>query len=283
MSGAIKLPVRKYYSFPDVLEHLKRSGTHCSMSDLLHFALIGAIEPIIYVSGEWKYKGESLNSGSLCKSEYDNNSDISFFVSIIPGKVITNFCTIDISEGSTTSKHAKAKPSIFILVEGFLSFFLFNPHTFYSDLDTYNEAEMSSAVMFPYSEYNNNSPDNDLNEDDVNTDPAFLFTDKSISTRDLYITHAEFELLKNGGRENHSRDIKIDINKQFSSPRPKTSNAQARVIKALIETIGGKHEANHPRSAIENPNSNLNVKLGRAGVKFPVTGLTVEKWLKGID
>ncbi|EDJ8882605.1 hypothetical protein OWZ45_004012 [Salmonella enterica] len=255
------------------------------MSDLLHFALIKSIEPIIYVVGEWVYKGEKLNGSDLCKSIDGNNPDITSFLGIKPDKTKTDFCTIAILEEEIKNKNQKRKPSLFISIEGFMWFYSFNLHTFYSDLNIYNEADISDVIMLPYSEPENddNNEDNKNDESYHKEDSVFSFVEKTISTNDLYITHKEFELLKNGGREGHSRNINMDINKRPSSPHPKTSNAQARVIKALIEAIGGKHAVNHPRNAVDNLNSELNKALDRAGVEIPVTGVTIEKWLKGID
>ncbi|EAA2983695.1 hypothetical protein DNY73_19470 [Salmonella enterica subsp. diarizonae] len=254
------------------------------MSDLLHFALIKSIEPIIYVVGEWVYKGGELNGRDLCKSIDGNNPDITSFLGVKPDKTKTDFCTIAISEEEIKNKNPKRKPSLFISIEGFMWFYSFNFHTFYSDLNIYNEADISDVIIFPYSEPKDdgNNEDNESDEGYHKADSVFSFVDKTISTNDLYITHKEFELLKKGGRKNHSRNINFDIDTP-PSPHPKTSNAQARVIKALIEVIGGKHAANHPRNAIDNRNSELNKTLDRAGVKLPASGLTVEKWLKGID
>ncbi|EJZ5841871.1 hypothetical protein OII13_002583 [Salmonella enterica] len=274
------LPNRVYYSFPDVLEHLKRENIDCSMSDLLHFALIGSIEAVIYVAGDWVCEGEEANKRGLCKSRYnDDDSDIIFIADIKPKKTKTYLCTINISEEETNNKNTERKPSLFIGVEGFLSLKPVYMHDFYSDLNLYGEADMLYVILTPPTEdYSDNIPN-----DEPEAKPMFYFTDQSISTNDLYITHSEFELLKKGGREPPLRNIKFNIDKPHSSPTTKTSNAQARVIKALIEAIGGKHAANHPRNAIENPNSELRKTLDRAGIELPATGVTVEKWLKGID
>lgn len=274
------LPNRAYYSFPDVLEHLRRENISCSMSDLLHFSLIGSIEPLIYVVGEWEYKGNKSDGRDLCHSIDANNSDITLLADIKPEKVKTELCVIDISIEEIKHRNTKRKPRLFISIEGFMSLYTFGAHAFYSDLNTYNEADMSGVVLFPYTENCNDATDN---EDEIKINSMIVFSDKIISTRDLYITHNEFESLKKGGREDCSRNIKLDIDKPPSSPHPKTSNSQAKVIKALIEAIGGKHAANHPRNAIDNRNSELNKKLDLAGVKLPASGVTVEKWLKGID
>ncbi|ECF5937648.1 hypothetical protein FNI43_22595 [Salmonella enterica subsp. diarizonae] len=103
---------------------------------------------------------------------------------------------------------------------------------------------------------------------------------KKIKIDDIYISQNEMDLIINGGRSYSYQSSEKEKPPKNSA---KTSNAQARVIKALIEAIGGKHAANHPRSAIENHNSELNKRLDRAGVKLPATGVAVEKWLKGID
>ncbi|EKS3672292.1 hypothetical protein QL374_002001 [Salmonella enterica] len=274
------LPNRAYYSFPDVLEHLKRDNINCSMSDLLHFALIGSIEAVIYVVGDWVYEEEETNKSALCKPRHDtDDSDIIFITKVKPKNIKTYLCTINISEWEAKNKNTESKSSLFIGVEGFLSLHPLDAHSFYSDLNLYGETDMLHVVLTPPTEdYGDNTPSN---EDKLGT--MFYFTDQSISTNDLHITRSEFELLKKGGRKNLLHNIKLDIDKPPLSPHPKTSNAQAKVIKALIEAIGGKHAVNHPRNAIDNPNSELNKALDREGVKFPASGVTVEKWLKGID
>lgn len=110
-----------------------------------------------------------------------------------------------------------------------------------------------------------------------------LFTyiyNKKIKINDIYISQDELEIINNGGR---LYSYPINKKEAASGYSTKTKNAQAKVIKTLIEAIGGKHAASHPRNAIDNPNSELNKTLDRAGVKLPASGVTVEKWLKGID
>ncbi|ECY1403131.1 hypothetical protein F6592_21360 [Salmonella enterica] len=116
---------------------------------------------------------------------------------------------------------------------------------------------------------------------DNNSDNIYICCrNRKIEINDIYISHDELELISNGGR---SRFQPFNKKETASSYSTKTQNSQARVIKALIEAIGGKHAANHPRNAIENPNSELRKTLDRAGIELPATGVTVEKWLKGID
>ncbi|EBV3214479.1 hypothetical protein DSS11_18650 [Salmonella enterica subsp. enterica serovar Braenderup] len=118
------------------------------------------------------------------------------------------------------------------------------------------------------------------------TDNIFIrVSNKKINIDDIYISQDEMDLIVNGGRSYFYQPPTREAPPKNSAKTnsAKTNNAQARVIKALIEAIGGKHAANHPRSAIENHNSELNKGLDRAGVKLPATGVAVERWLKGID
>lgn len=116
---------------------------------------------------------------------------------------------------------------------------------------------------------------------DNNSDNIYICCrNRKIEINDIYISHDELELISNGGRSRFQPFNKKEASSSYST---KTQNSQARVIKALIEAIGGKHAANHPRNAIENPNSELRKTLDRAGIELPATGVTVEKWLKGID
>ncbi|ELN5457908.1 hypothetical protein RZ418_003908 [Salmonella enterica] len=117
-------------------------------------------------------------------------------------------------------------------------------------------------------------------KDEYSNNIYICFRNRKIAINDIYISQDEMELISNGGR---SRLQPFNKKEAISSHSTKTQNSQAKVIKALIEVIGGKHAANHPRNAIDNPNSELNKTLDRAGVKLPASGVTVEKWLKGID
>lgn len=113
------------------------------------------------------------------------------------------------------------------------------------------------------------------------SDHVFTYIyNRKIKINDIYISQDELETINNGGR---LYSYPINKKEAASGHSTKTQNAQAKVIKTLIEAIGGRHAANHPRNAIDNPNSELNKALDRAGVKLPASGVTVDKWLKGID
>ncbi|EAT6348304.1 hypothetical protein FPM48_18670 [Salmonella enterica] len=113
------------------------------------------------------------------------------------------------------------------------------------------------------------------------TDNIFIYTyNKKINIDDIYISQDELDIISNGGRTYDYQPSKKETAPKNSA---KTKNSQAKVIKALIEVIGGKQAADHPRNAIDNSDSKLNRELDRAGVRLPATGVTVEKWLKGID
>lgn len=268
------LPNREYYSFPDVLEHLKRDNINCSMSDLLHFALIGSIETMIYIAGEWVHSGELHDGLPLFKSGHGGYSDFFDMGNTYSIEIKSNLVHASISEENSSNKK---KGRRFSSIEGFMIIVPFNSHDFFTSLTMQGEANLSGAIAFADTGHG----DNHFFE--VNEHMAICFMDEMISIPDLYITHKEFEILKIGGRDPQSSMVKVTQKKPLLSSSPKTLNQQVKVIKALIEAIGGKHAANHPRNAIENPNSELRKTLDRAGIELPATGVTVEKWLKGID
>ncbi|ECK2142225.1 hypothetical protein FQW43_20865 [Salmonella enterica subsp. enterica serovar Enteritidis] len=268
------LPNRAYYSFPDVLEHLKRDNINCSMSDLLHFALIGSIETMIYIAGEWEHSGESHEGLALFKSSYGSHSNFFIMGSEHSIEIKSNLVNFSISQEDNNNQE---KHHLFASIEGFMILSPFNSHNFFTSLTMQGEANLSDAIAFA------DTGRGETHCFEPNKNIAICFIDEMISPHDLYITHKEFEILKTGGRDAESCIVKNTQRKPHLPSSPKTLNQQAKVIRTLIEAIGGKHAANHPRNAIDNRNSELNKKLDLAGVKLPVSGVTVEKWLKGID
>ena len=112
----------------------------------------------------------------------------------------------------------------------------------------------------------------------------------------LYISHYELELLKNGGEYywfDENAEMEFQRRKQQQTRlqhSPKSLNAQAKFIKALITANYGIGVANNVRWNIDTENSNKN-EIGKIRQHFQTKGLgnilpdgkTVHNWIKNIE
>lgn len=112
----------------------------------------------------------------------------------------------------------------------------------------------------------------------------------------LYISHYELELLKNGGEyywDDGNAEREFQRRKQQQTRlqhSPKSLNAQAKFIKALITANYGIGVANNVRWNIDTENSNKN-EIGKIRQHFQTKGLgnilpdgkTVHNWIKNIE
>lgn len=73
-----------------------------------------------------------------------------------------------------------------------------------------------------------------------------------------------------------------EINNISVKSSKKTENAQAIFIKALLTVFYGEDVANNPRRHIDGTSSQIRTDLEAKGCYCP-SGVTVEKWLSGID
>ncbi len=119
-------------------------------------------------------------------------------------------------------------------------------------------------------------PLNIADTDNLVSENNQLKIDNKNLTEQLNQAKKEIEELKN----NHSQNL----NDQLKKESPKTINAQAKFIKALLHHYYGEGIANNPRPHIENKDGEIKRDFETQGLsKNLPTGVVVKKWVDSIE
>lgn len=146
------------------------------------------------------------------------------------------------------------------------------------DLQRYNE--LLAKELEEQKKINSESvyipPLNIADTDNLVSENNQLKIDNKNLTEQLNQAKKEIEELKN----NHSQNL----NDQLKKESPKTINAQAKFIKALIHHYYGEEIANNPRPHIENKDGEIKRDFETQGLsKNLPTGVVVKKWVDSIE
>ncbi|AVE42299.1 hypothetical protein [Providencia stuartii] len=175
----------------------------------MHFASIGAFEPLLFIDGEWcssgKFTNDAFEQEYFIPTKYSRTqSDILIYQnSIGDGLFESDLCNIDIRKLPSEDDYPLDLFEIYVC--GYMAFsFLSGRLGFFNTLETNGTASLSNSFLFP-------SHTGKLLED-ISDDKKFLekiinhmyisFISKSITISDIYISHEELLILQAGGRKN---------------------------------------------------------------------------------
>ncbi|MEQ4693489.1 hypothetical protein [Providencia manganoxydans] len=223
------LPNKLFYTLEEAAIKLsKNEDTHCTVNDLLHFASIGAFEPLIFVDGEWESTGKYLDDFAgqeyfqPTQSSLEQTYLITFCGAIRDEIYEFNLCEINIMELDKEDEEYNPIDLFYLSISGFVAF---KPSkhmvSFFHLLSVNKEIDISHCFAFiPLSAkmkfVDNDYPDEITSYEQVKRHFYMKLDGKKISISDIYISHDELTILMTGQKNNSSENTQ---SREFTSER----------------------------------------------------------------
>ena len=278
----ITLPEKLYYSLPKALKEVNKEldeNNFIDLEDLFHFAFIEELEICTFIDYSIDVDKDPFLIYFETNPDYtDELCDLLSKIKHSDSNVVTTNCGSFSVDG-----YSLCEDNVSVVIESRDVSLLFSVNnSYFSPVADYEKNIKNNLFYIPRTF--------EISKDSVlhnySQHMFFLYSETEISEpyKNLYITKQELEIFKNGGKV---LPITNRINK---NPAPKTVNAQAKFIKALIIANYGDGIAKNVRWNIDTENTDKN-EIGKIRQHFQTKGLgnilpdgkTVYNWIKNIE